>query len=255
MDDAVASFYNQLAPWYHLIFKDWDESIERQGEYLSGVLETELGAGSLKILDCACGIGTQSIGLALRGHRVTASDLSAAAVERARHEMDSRGLDVRCVVSDMCSLAEIQDRDFDVVISMDNALPHLPPAKVPEAAHAMHSRLRAGGLLVAGIRDYDAMIRERPTVQGPTFYGTEGRRRIAHQVWDWVNEDHYMIHLYITEQHGDRWESHHFVSTYRAMQRDELSEALVSAGFENVRWIMPNESGHYTPVVRARKRS
>jgi len=253
VDESVASFYNELAPWYHLIFKDWDESIERQGEFLNGLLEKELGPGECKILDCACGIGTQSIGLARRGHHLTGSDLSAAAVERARREFESRGLAGSFVVSDMTSLAEIVDRNFDVVMALDNALPHLSAAAARDAVRAMHARVRPGGLVLAGIRDYDALIRERPTVQGPAFYGPPGPRRIYFQVWDWTDDDHYKIHLYITVQHGELWEPHHFVSTYRCMLRDELSAALASAGFENIRWIMPADSGHYAPIVLARK--
>ncbi len=29
MDEQMASFYNDLAEYYHLIFEDWDRSIER----------------------------------------------------------------------------------------------------------------------------------------------------------------------------------------------------------------------------------
>lgn len=255
VDACVQSFYDKLAPYYHLIFKDWDESIERQGSFLNNLVEVELGSGSMKILDCACGIGTQSIGFARGGHRVTGSDLSAAAVERARREMEARGLRGTFLASDMTTLAEIEEGDFDVVAALDNALPHLSPGQVRSAAHAMHAKLRPNGLVVAAIRDYDALIRERPTVQGPGFYGTEGQRRIVLQVWDWISEDTYHVHLYITVQRDGRFDSYHFVSTYRCLLRDELSAALGAEGFENIRWILPAESGHYIPVVLARKRS
>ena len=253
--DTVTSFYDPLASYYHLIFKDWDESIERQGGFLSQLFENELGPGPRRVLDCSCGIGTQSIGLAQRGHRVVGSDISAAAVERAQREVEARGLDAMFVVSDMTSLAEIEEREFDVVISLDNAIPHLSPGQVRSAAQAMSERLRPGGLFVGGIRDYDALIRERPAVQGPSFYGDEGQRRIVLQVWDWIAEDRYAIHLYITLQQDKGWQSHHFVSTYRCLLRDELSAALASGGLERIRWIMPSESTHYIPLVLARKPS
>ena len=253
MGDSVADFYNELAPHYHLIFHNWDESIERQAGVSCALLETELGAGAFKILDCACGIGTQSIGFARRGHRVFGSDLSAAAVERARHEFASRSLSGSFVVSDMTSLAEVQEHDFDVVAAMDNALPHLSPDELRDAARAIHSKLRPGGLLLASIRDYDALIRERPAVQGPVFFGPEGSRRIVHQVWDWVEESRHIIHVFITVEQDGHWDSHHFVSTYRCLQRDELSGVLSSEGFRDVRWIMPGESGSYIPIVVARK--
>jgi len=253
LDDTILGFYNQFAPYYHLIFEDWEKSIERQGAVSNALFETELGAGPFKILDCSCGIGTQSIGFARHGHRVVCSDLSPAAVGRSRREFASRGLAGSFVVSDMTSLAEVRERDFHVVASMDNALPHLSAKELRDAVRAMHSKLRPGGLFLASIRDYDAMIRERPAVQGPSFFGAERNRRIVLQVWDWVEEARYILHVFITVQQDGRWDTHHFVSTYRCLQREELSEALASQGFQDVRWIMPGESGHYIPVVVARK--
>ena len=252
MKDPVLDFYNELAPFYHLIFEDWDKSIERQGRVLNSLLEHQLGPGPHRILDCACGIGTQAIGLAQHGHEVAGSDISAAAVERAKREAELRGLKIRFVVSDMTSLAEVVDHNFDVVAALDNALPHLTANHVEDAVRAMRSRLKQGGLLVASTRDYDTLIREQPTVQGPSFYGRPGQRRIVHQLWDWVDREHYVLHMYITSQAGARWETQHFVSTFRCLLRDELSNALRSAGFEEIRWRMPDESGFYQPVVMAR---
>lgn len=63
-------FYDELAPLYHLIFKDWNNSIERQGEQLTTIIRNQW-PGSRTVLDVSCGIGTQAIGLAKNGFRVT----------------------------------------------------------------------------------------------------------------------------------------------------------------------------------------
>jgi glycine/sarcosine N-methyltransferase len=253
MNDPILDFYDSLAPHYHLIFEDWDKSIERQAAILHSLLEAQSGAGPRTILDCACGIGTQAIGLARHGHRVTGSDLSPAAVERAKREAQCRGLNIAFMVSDMTSLAGIEERGFDVVLALDNALPHLAPAGLRNAVSAMSTKLRPGGIFLASTRDYDALIRERPTVQGPSFYGRDGQRRIVHQLWDWIDRERYALHMYITHQTDGHWETRHFVSEYRCLQRGELSRALASAGLEGIRWLMPDESGFYQPVVIARK--
>ena len=86
--DETRSFYDQLASDYHLIYADWDASVRGQGEFL-----TSLVSEDARVLDIACGMGTQSIGLALAGHDVVGRDLSPAFVERAVSE--ARRFDVR----------------------------------------------------------------------------------------------------------------------------------------------------------------
>jgi len=76
----TTQFYDDLAASYHLIFEDWDRSIARQAQALNEVISAEWGGSVNHVLDVACGIGTQAIGLAGRGLQVTASDISAASV-------------------------------------------------------------------------------------------------------------------------------------------------------------------------------
>lgn len=253
MAHKVLDFYDPLAEHYHLIFDDWDQSIDRQAVAYHRLIASVLPESTLKILDCSCGIGTQAIGFAKMGHCVVASDLSPAAVSRASREAAARGQTIDFCVSDLTSLKEIEDRNFDVAASLDNALPHLEAEGLRRAVGAMASKLRPGGLLVASIRDYDTLIVERPTVLGPTFFGSEQDRRIVLQVWDWTGEDRYDLHLYITVRTEAGWVTHHFAGQYRCMLREELSQALAAAGFEKLRWLMPAETGLYLPVVLARK--
>ena len=155
----------------------------------------------------------------------------------------------------MTSLAEIPETDFDVVAALDNALPHLRPEQIDGAARAIASRLKPDELFIASLRDYDRLCIERPPIQEPVFFGKGFERRIIHQVWDWTGQSQYTVHLYITTQREGVWISHHFASEYNCLIRSELSTALERAGFEHARWITPQESGFYQPIVLARKRS
>jgi 2-polyprenyl-3-methyl-5-hydroxy-6-metoxy-1,4-benzoquinol methylase len=252
MAERILSFYDPLADHYHLIFEDWNKTIERQAGILNPLLVAHLQRSPLKILDCACGIGTQALGLAALGHQVVASDLSPAAVNRARSEAEKRGLEIAFHVSDMCALTEVSEGGFDVVAALDNALPHLTVDQLSRAVAAMRSKLKANGLFIASIRDYDALILQKTTMQEPVFYGAEGNRRIVHQVWDWTSNTTYILHLFITVQSGQTWTTHHFVSEYRCLLREELSQSLQSAGFQEIQWLGPAESGFYQPLVLAR---
>ena len=80
-----AGFYDELAPYFHLIHPDWEKSVARQGEQLDTLIQ-EVVPGARTVHDAACGVGTQALGLAARGYKVTASDIASTAVERARRE-------------------------------------------------------------------------------------------------------------------------------------------------------------------------
>lgn len=74
--ERISEFYDELSAQYHLLYADWDEAVARQGRVVDGLIGELLGTGPKRVLDAACGIGTQAIGLAQRGHQVTGTDLS-----------------------------------------------------------------------------------------------------------------------------------------------------------------------------------
>jgi len=240
MQKDPRDFYNSLAENYHLIFEDWDASMTRQSAALAPILT---GFNARNILDCACGIGTQSLGLAQRGFEVTGADNSATAIERARREAGARSLTVSFDVADMLDLPSAE---FDAVICLDNALPHFQSQEeLVQAATRIRGSLGRGGHFIASIRDYDLLIQHRPTIHGPAFYPN----RIVHQIWEWLDNRRYTLHLYLTLATLESWRCHHYATTYRALLRAELDDALVEAGFETPEWRMPEDTGFYQPIV------
>ncbi len=101
------------------------------------------------MLDVACGIGTQSIGLARKGFAVTGSDLSAGAVERAKVEARQRGYVIDLSVCDMRAAHDRHGRESDVEIACDNSIPHLlSDDEILMAYRQMRDCIRPGGCLV-----------------------------------------------------------------------------------------------------------
>jgi len=248
--------YDELAAHYDQIFENWEASITRQAIVLGDILDHECGdRRPIRVLDCACGIGTQSLGLAMKGFDIEGCDISSGAIQRARSEASKRGLSVPFSVANMLRLSAIPRSSFDVVICMDNSLPHLESdEQLLQAAQQAYEKLRNGGSFVGSTRDYDRLVVERPTTQGPTFYSDVGRRRIVFQIWDWLDERRYRFHLYITRSTESAWQTFHFTATYRAVLRDELRDILRRAGFANVRWLLPSDSGFYQPIFIARRK-
>ncbi|CAM3513687.1 hypothetical protein GCM10009865_33100 [Aeromicrobium ponti] len=117
-------FYDDLAGVYHFIFKDWDHSIAKQGEVLARVLTAEGVKRSFSILDCTCGIGTQTLALAKSGYKIIASDISGKSIERAKSKAEGRNLKSHFfrLISGIVICFPLP---FHVILSIDNALPHL----------------------------------------------------------------------------------------------------------------------------------
>lgn len=254
MDDRVREFYDDLADSYHLIFADWRMSVDRQAVVLDRLLRDALGDGPLAILDCACGIGTQALGLALLGHHVHATDLSPRAVARAAREAATLGVEATFGVADMRELPGRVAGTFDAVIACDNALPHLPDdTELRKATAGMAAKLRPGGMLLATIRDYDRLVLERPRVEAPRVTDDGDGRRVSFQVWDWSDDgSRYRVHQFLLRQDGIGWRTAHFSTGYRALLRADLDAALALAGLVDIRWHDPEASGFYQPLVTAR---
>jgi glycine/sarcosine N-methyltransferase len=251
----LAQPYDELAAHYDQIFENWEASIARQATVLAGILDRECGdRRPIRVLDCACGIGTQSLGLAMKGFDVTGCDISVGAVQRARSEASKRELSVPFSVANMVQLSAIPKSSFDAVICIDNSLPHLQTDEdLLQAAQQAYGKLRPGGSFIGSIRDYDRLVVERPTTQGPSFYSDDGSRRIVFQIWDWLDERRYRFHLYITRNTQSAWQTFHFTSTYRAVLRSELQRILEEAGFINIRWLSPSDSGFYQLIFIANR--
>ncbi len=74
---SAAPFYDALAADYDALFDDWWTAAQWHASVVDGMLRRHGVAPASRVLDCACGIGTQALGLAALGYEVTGTDVSA----------------------------------------------------------------------------------------------------------------------------------------------------------------------------------
>ncbi len=255
--EDVSGFYDSIADDYHLAgnYEDWRETVEVQAENLESIIGKRLAkTPPWRVLDCSCGIGTQAIGLALRGHRVTGTDLSPRAVERARREAASLSVQATFAVADMRRLDVEVGGEYDVVLSCDNSLAHLDGDDLSCGLRAMMSKLMPKGVVLVSIRDYDALVTERPRVPSlPRVHDTRAGRRVIFQLWDWEPDaSGYLMTWLFLHEGRDGFETSQHTTRLHAHRRSELTKAFVGVGLVEPEWHLPDDvPGFYQPVLTA----
>ena len=250
--NITQTFYDNMASQYDKLFLDWQAATQEQAVILDRIFQNHGFDRSAHVLDCACGIGTQAIGLAALSYRVTASDISDGELAEARKRAEEQDAVIRFERADFCTLSETFSEQFDIVIAMDNALPHmLTEEALDKAVRSIVSQVRPGGIFVASIRDYDSLLLSKPPYSPPYIHPTGQGQRVSFQTWVW-NGDNYHLTQYIIDDE-DTLTVSKFECEYRATRREELTRLLLSHGCSKVNWLFPDETGFYQPIVAAWK--
>lgn len=241
--------YDDISRHYHLIFQDWEASMAWQGNRLQQAIRSLWGEQANRVLDLSCGIGTQTLALAREGFAMTASDLSANSVARARQEAAKRELTIPISVCDMLQAHAHHGSDFDVVISCDNAVPHLlDDASILEALQQMYACLRAGGGVLLSLRDYEDNESRKDSLLPYGLREQEGKTYAVFQTRKF-HGDHYDVALYFVEESDPPvvWGGR---STYYAVSLKRVMTLMETAGFRDVRRL---DEAFYQPLLTATK--
>lgn len=231
-------YYDELAPFYKLIYPDWNTSVKRQARILDGIIKEFFGEGAKSILDAACGVGTQSLGLAELGYQVSASDISAVEIEEARLVADKRKLDINFRVADMRSVWDNGGKQNDIVIACDNSIPHLlSNDDILQAFRQFYLCTKDDGGCLISVRDYAVIerIENGPKIYPRIVHQTENLRQVLFDVWDFSG-DQYEITTYIVEDDGTDMPKTRCIrgGRYYCVELSTLERLLRLAGFSRV---------------------
>ena len=215
------TFYDNLASQYDKLFLDWQAT-------------------------------TQAIGLAAIGYNVTGSDISEGEISEAKERAKKNNVEVRFEQANFCALSDTFVERFDIVIAMDNASPHmLTSDDLVSAIRSIVNQIKSGGIFVASIRDYDALLMDKPPYSPPYIHKTAKGQRVSFQTWSWEGDNYRLIQYIVDDE--DALQVSKFECEYRATRREEMTDLLKENGRCEVVWMFPEETGFYQPIVVARK--
>ena len=119
---------------------------------------------------------------------------------------------------------------FDIVIAMDNALPHMLSSNdLEKAIKSIANQIKRNGIFVASIRDYDSLLMEKPPYSPPYINKMDKGQRVSFQTWVW-KDDNYKLTQYIIDDEENLQVSK-FECEYRATRRAEMTELLHAYGY------------------------
>jgi SAM-dependent methyltransferase len=238
---SVERFYTALGRYMDEVDPTWaEEEFQAQASGERARLAEVLGpADGRTVLDCACGTGGQAVPLAQLGWRVTGTDATPAAIERAAARGRAAGVAVDWRVADMRSVGRLFPARFDAAIAcmaLDNLV---DDGAIRQALGAMRDALRPGGRCYLRQRNFDTLMAVRPR------YDFRLERPVPHgrvlRLEDWVYESETRVVCVWVLMREDRrktgyqWESTALAWRRRALREAELSGLLVEAGFSDVR--------------------
>ena len=246
------TFYDNLASQYDKLFLDWQATTQEQAHILDRIFTANGFDKNANILDCACGIGTQTIGLAAIGYNVTGSDISDGEIAEAKERAKKNNVSVSFEHANFCALSDTFFAQFDIVIAMDNALPHMLTSNdLTSAIKSIVNQIKDGGMFVASIRDYDALLMDKPPYSPPYIHKTVKGQRVSFQTWTWEGDNYRLIQYIVDDE--DTLQVSKFECEYRATRRQEMTDLLMENGCSEVVWMFPEETGFYQPIVVAKK--
>lgn len=249
---SAPEFYTRWEQYIKAVDPTWEEESYQENEPVEiQRLRAAIGEGhGRSVLDCSCGTGYQAIPLAKLGWRVTATDITRSALEAARSRAANMELAIDFQVCDMRDLGQLFDTGFDRVVTcmaLDNICEE---QGIQQAIQGMVSVLNPGGMLYLRLRDFDAIMTERPRYEfkwvRPLPYGR------LYRMEDWVYESEtHVVHIDVFWLEDDRktgypWSSEILAYRRRVLRKAVLEPLLLDGGFRSVEFL-PRPEGFYPP--------
>jgi glycine/sarcosine N-methyltransferase len=240
----TTEFYDAVVDDYHLWYRDWESTLDREGLQLRRWLRDR---GVNRILDASCGPGTQSVALAQLGYSVVAADPSEGMLMKAESNAQRHncGENIRFLQSDFAALPKTLngEDDFDALLTKGNAFPHLiSDAAIEEALNNFHRLLRPGGTAIIGLQDFEPFIEGRPRFIPGRVHDPEVDNEpqiITFDIWDWDDGPPLTVTVnsFIVSGRDQDYRTVRRPVVYRALTAAEVQVGLLEAGFEDIQII------------------
>ena len=223
-------FYNEISGIYEKMI-DFEKNLDLRINAYKKIFPVKG-----KAVDIGCGIGLDSIALAMNGHDVTAFDISPNMIKEAKHNAKKYNVNINTNVNSFGTINKSFDSKFICAVSVGNTIAHLKPDELKRALIRISKLLVPGGKMFLHILNYKRIIKESKRINNIADRGGQ----VIIRFYDFGKED---IDFNILSFPADYPKEHKLVTTkHYPHGKTEIQAYLKKAGFEKIKF-MKNFAG------------
>ena len=231
--------YNAFAKDYDH-FVNWNSRLAVELPFIENHLETlrDPSESKIKVLDAACGTGMHAISLVRHGYCLSAADLSAPMIKKARLNASAAGTGINFAVAGFGKLTKTFGKgQFDAVLCLGNSLPHLlTPADLHEALADFAGCLRPGGMLLIQNRNFDLVLAGLDRWMEPQAFSDATTEWLFYRFYDFEPDGLIRFNIVTLKRSlGEEWNSSVESTRLFPQMHKDLEKKLAEAGFSSIK--------------------
>jgi glycine/sarcosine N-methyltransferase len=221
---STEDFYNHVSDFYESMI-DFENNLFLRTHAYKGIFPV---VGS--IADIGCGVGVDSIALALNGHNVKSFDVSPKMIDAVKANAIKYNVKIDANVSSFGSIPK-KYNNFNSVVSIGNTIAHLTSKELYSAINRIYKLLRPGGKLFIHILNYELIIKGSKSINNIT--NRDGK--IIIRFYDFGKDE---IDFNILSFPIDSPKDFNIVKTKQyPHSKNEIKLSLTNAGFTKIKFM------------------
>lgn len=181
--------------------------------------------------DIGCGIGLDSIALALNGHHMTAFDISPKMIDEVKQNSIKYKVEIETHIQSFDSLPKSDKGKYNFIVSVGNTIAHLESKQLKSAIKKIYGLLLPGGKVFLHILNYGLIKKENKRINN--IANRDGK--IIIRFYDFRKND---LDFNILSFQQNSPKDFKLVTTkHYPHTKNEIESYLKAAGFEKIEFM------------------